>query len=165
MTCGIYEIWIGNRFYQGRSTNIEARVKNHLKGLKAGTHANWRMQAVYDKVKTFEWQVLVECLPQDCERWETAYIETNHGDPHCMNILKSSRGGFEGIDLTACWERKRGKPRSEETKQKLREAAKKQMKDPEARQRLREAAKKQYADPEARQRHHDAMVKWHKERN
>ncbi len=95
---GIYEIWIGEYFYQGRSVNIENRTKVHLSELKKGIHGNKKMQNVFNKYKTFEYQVLVECEKSQCEKYEQDFIDANWGDKFCLNRLKSSGGGWEHVN-------------------------------------------------------------------
>ena len=98
MTIGIYEIWIGDYYYQGRSVRIEYRAKEHLWQLERGIHRNTKMQNVFNKYKTFEYQVLVECQKSECEKWEQDFIDTNWGDKFYLNCMKSSAGGWEHVN-------------------------------------------------------------------
>jgi group I intron endonuclease len=122
---GIYEIWIGDKFYQGRSNNIEKRTKAHLYMLKNRKHNNTHMQNAYNKYGTFEWHTLIECDDEAAiMSWEQSFIDTNFGLSNCMNCSPFNGGGWAPEWLEASISSKKGKPRSEETKQKLREANK-----------------------------------------
>jgi len=90
---GIYEIWIGDNFYQGRSVDIEARIAAHQYTLKKGKH-NKYMQSAWNKHQTFEWHVLVECDASSAQSYEQAFLEANVGLPNCMNLSDSACGGW-----------------------------------------------------------------------
>ena len=90
MICGVYEIWIGNYFYQGSSKDIKKRMYQHLYSLKKGDHCNIYMQNVYNKYKSFEWKTLVECDDRDLAyKYETDFIEANYGLKNYLNVTKT----------------------------------------------------------------------------
>jgi len=91
---GVYEIWIGDKFYQGRSIDIEARIAAHQATLKQGKH-NKYMQAAWNKHQTFDWHVLVECDASSAQLYEQAFIDANLRLPNCMNLSDSANGGWK----------------------------------------------------------------------
>jgi len=114
MTCGIYEIWIGENYYQGSSNNIEKRIGQHKSALRTGKHDNTFMLRAFKKHKTFDYQVLVECPEHSLLKWEQDYIDANWGLPKFMN---QARSVYRPNGMT-------GKKHSDETKAKLSKAFK-----------------------------------------
>jgi hypothetical protein len=90
MASGIYEIWIGDYYYHGMSKNIEKRIKQHKCLLKHNRHENKNMQNVWNKYKTFEYQILVECKENLLELYEKDYIDANFGLPKYLNIMATN---------------------------------------------------------------------------
>ena len=128
MTCGIYEIWIGENYYQGSSKNIEERIRVHKRDLKSGKHINTFMRNAYNKHKTFEYQILVECEEHSLLTWEQDYIDANFGLPKYMNLNPKASspppGSMKGKKHSEATKRKMskaqtGKRQSEETKRKI----------------------------------------------
>jgi group I intron endonuclease len=89
MTCGVYEIWIGNYFYQGSSQDIEIRINHHKNALERGAHSNRKMQNVWNKYKLFEYQILVECNDGLQKSYEQDYIDSNWEDKFYLNLNNS----------------------------------------------------------------------------
>jgi len=114
MTCGIYEIWIENYFYQGSSNNIERRIYHHKNNLEKSKHDNVKMQNVFNKYKTFEYQILAECDEDALFKYEQDYIDANWGDEKYLNLNS----------IAAKPPSNKGKKMSLETKHKLSEAKK-----------------------------------------
>lgn len=56
--CGIYKIKIDKYEYVGQSKNITNRIAQHKKKLKYNIHPNKYLQNVYNKYKTFEYNIL-----------------------------------------------------------------------------------------------------------
>jgi hypothetical protein len=116
MTCGVYEIWINKYFYQGSSKNIEKRIKQHKNELEKNKHINLKMQHIFNKYKTFEYQILVECDKSIFLCYEQDYINANWEDPNYMNLASNasippSRSGKkqsdEAIEKSAFCHRKK----------------------------------------------------------
>lgn len=82
----IYEIWIGDYFYQGSTNNIKNRIRQHLQALNKNKHINPKMQAVWNKYQSFEHQILVECDDISVLIYEQDYINANWGDPKYLNL-------------------------------------------------------------------------------
>jgi len=97
---GVYEIWIGPYFYQGSSNQLEIRRETHYENLKKGKHTNRKMQSVFNKYKTFKWQVLVECESGLEKVYEQDYIDSNWGDKHCLNLSDTAYGPRHNIPHT-----------------------------------------------------------------
>jgi hypothetical protein len=98
----IYEIWIGDYFYQGSTNNLARRMKYHESKLKDNKHQNIKMQRVYNKHQAFEYQVLVECEESLQYIYEQDYIDANFGDIKYLNLNPYAskppiqRCGFKG---------------------------------------------------------------------
>ena len=144
MTCGIYEIWIGEYFYQGSSKNIEERIRVHKRDLKSGKHINKFMCNVWNKHKSFEYHVLVECEKHSLLTWEQDYIDANFGLPKYMNLNPQAScpppGSMKGKKHSDETKRKMSKSatgvrHSEETKRRI-SAAKKGIKNPHTSRKL-----------------------------
>ena len=82
----IYEIWIGEYFYQGQTNNMSRRMSRHKCDLEKGLHANAKMQAVWNKYKTFEYQILLECDSVSIDQYEQNYIDANWDDKKYLNL-------------------------------------------------------------------------------
>lgn len=125
MTVGIYQIWIGDKFYIGRSSHIERRTRDHLHMLKNNIHGNRHMQRMFNIHQSFEWEILIQCSKDACISWEQDFIDTSFGLLNCMNLSKEAKHGGWTPEITAkATEAKKGKPRSEEVKKKLSNANK-----------------------------------------
>lgn len=99
MICGVYEIWIGDYFYQGSSKDINKRIYQHKQRLEKGDHYNLYMQNVYNKYKSFEWQILVECDDRDVAfKYEADFIEANYGSEKYLNLKKI----YPSLSKNAC---------------------------------------------------------------
>ena len=85
---GVYEITIGDYYYFGSAKDCEHRcVKEHFASLKNGTHGNKKMQSVYNKHKTFDWQIVENCDDRGIAYLvEQAYLDANVGRKTCMNL-------------------------------------------------------------------------------
>jgi len=64
---GIYVIRIENYFYIGLSSNIKHRKYQHIYKLKNNTHANPKMQNVYNTKHAFMFDVLEVCNVDELE--------------------------------------------------------------------------------------------------
>lgn len=82
----IYEIWIGEYFYHGQTNNMSRRMSRHKCDLEKGLHANAKMQSVWNKYKTFEYQILLECDSVSINQYEQDYIDANWVDKKYLNL-------------------------------------------------------------------------------
>lgn len=129
-TCGIYKLSIiGNddqeRFYYGRSVDVERRIGQHIRSLVAGRHRNSRVQAAYLLYNNVSYSIVAVCDEDVLHAVEGMFVHTHHRDPMCMN--------FEIVDpngaVRMCEETKRkigaaqlGREKSEEERRKIAEA-------------------------------------------
>jgi hypothetical protein len=90
---------------------MEVRLRHHRATLKRGDH-NPKAQAAFNKYGLQDERFLVVCAEGLRVQYEQDYIDANWGDPHYLNLAPYAQGGG-GM---------RGKPRTEETKAKLRAA-------------------------------------------
>lgn len=91
MSCGIYQICIGDYVYFGSSNNVDKRLRQHKQTLRDGKHKNPKMQSVYNKHKCFEGFMVEECNEDNRFDVEQIYIDTHWGLPELMNVSKDSR--------------------------------------------------------------------------
>jgi len=79
MNCGIYQIknLKTNKVYIGSSENLEKRLKDHLKELKAGRHANKKLQNSWKKhgEENFSFDVILLCSEEDLISNEQMFID------------------------------------------------------------------------------------------
>jgi group I intron endonuclease len=87
MTCGVYQIFIEDYCYWGSSGNCEKRCSDHLNSLKRGKHDNTKMQNVFNKYKSFDFQIIVACDDRDVAyAYEQDYIDAHFGLDKCLNL-------------------------------------------------------------------------------
>ena len=84
---GVYQIFIEDYCYWGSSKDCESRCADHLKDLERGKHCNNKMQNIFNKYKTFDFQIIVACDDRDVAYlYEQDYIDTHFGLDKCMNL-------------------------------------------------------------------------------
>ena len=118
--------------YVGSAVNLDSRFKRHIRQMKAGTHPNKFLQMDYDQhgEQSFEFKVLELCS-------DTVLLER---EQHWIDQLGAAVTGYN-IALTAASPMK-GRKQSEATRAKMREAHRNRKPiSEETRQRLRDAAK------------------------
>lgn len=117
--CGIYKIVnnVNNKVYIGQSINIEARWKDHINALNRNDSNCTLLQRAWNKYKqvSFSFEILELCAEEQLDDIEIKYIELYDSINHGYNI---EAGGNQNKHL------------SEDTKQKLRNAAKERLSDP-----------------------------------
>lgn len=117
MTCGIYQISIGDYYYFGSADDCEKRcMKSHFAHLKLGKHCNKKMQNAFDKYQTFSWEVVEDCDDRGIAyAVEQRYIDANFGRKHCLNLnpVAAKPPSHKGLKLG---------PLSEEHKRNISEA-------------------------------------------
>lgn len=119
--------------YVGSAVNLDSRFKRHIRQMKAGTHPNKFLQMDYDRhgEQSFQFQVLELCS-------DTVLLER---EQHWIDQLGAAVKGYN-IALTAGSPMK-GRKQSEATRAKMREAHRNRKPiSEETRQRLRDAAKR-----------------------
>lgn len=84
---GIYIISIGFKCYIGQSVNIQNRIADHKKSLKAGRHKNPHLQNLYNKYKEFSYKVLWVGRKEFLTVIEQCYINIY---PNSINIRTAS---------------------------------------------------------------------------
>jgi len=147
MTCSVYEIWIGERFYQGSTNDVAIRMAAHRYELRAGKHTNPIMQNAWNKYQTFEWQILYECEDRDTAlAHEQACLDINVDDPQCMNIARQASSGMAGRRHTDATKEKLrqanlGKRMSAKSRSKVSRALRKRTRKPETGRRISAALK------------------------
>lgn len=92
---GLYIIRLSDtHYYGGRSTNCPRRWRDHLRELRAGTHDNSRMQAVFNIHGRFETTVTVPWTKGvDLRAVEQQWLDENFRKPGCVNLTHTSDGG------------------------------------------------------------------------
>lgn len=95
---GIYKIEIGEHIYIGSAAKgFECRWKQHLKDLLGNKmHHSYKMQEIFDKIKTINFSIVELCEPEKCIEREQYYIDTLKPD---MNISPTA-GSSLGIKRT-----------------------------------------------------------------
>lgn len=110
---GVYQIYNRetNKRYIGSSIDIERRLKEHKRNLKANRHSNQHLQNAWNKYQEYLiFEALEYCEPDQCLKLEQQYI----------NYYDSANREFGyNIDSQAA---SAGKHLSEETKQKISKA-------------------------------------------
>lgn len=142
---------VNGNWYVGSTVNKSGnRFSGHRCNLRKDKHCNQRLQRAWNKYgedaficenhKTFDTE-------EEARVYEDGIIKEHYGKPHCYNVSTNTKQSFVGSTGRVC---------SEETKRKMREAAKKRWKDPEFRKSASEANRKsaveKWKDPEFRSR-------------
>lgn len=166
---GIYKIEnkINHKVYVGQSIHIESRWKTHQKELRENKHGNSKLQNAYNKYgDVFEYTVLAECSKEELNNLEQFYIkkfnskndgynETIGGDglseptiavrKKISDKLKGSNNGMYNVHLIGELNGMYGKHHTEESKQKMSDAAKSRkhyLHSEETKQKISESHKK-----------------------
>lgn len=120
MKSGIYQIKniVSGGIYIGRSVDVCDRLKHHKNELKRGVHRNKRLQNSWNKYgsKVFNFELIWEEEPSNLCDLEGFILENLWGNKRLYNHHKLSYGGFDIGNKIGCF------PRSEETKEKIRQA-------------------------------------------
>jgi group I intron endonuclease len=120
MTSGLYQIknTISGGVYIGRSVDVDNRLTHHRNELRRGVHRNRRLQNSWNKygLEAFKFQLLWEKSPDELYELEGFVLEFLWGDERLYNHYKLSYGGFEPGNKIGCF------PRSEETRERMRQA-------------------------------------------
>lgn len=127
---GVYQIYNKetNKRYIGSSINIERRLKEHKRNLKANRHPNQHLQNAWNKYQEYLiFEALEYCEPDQCLKLEQEYIDYYNS---------ANREFGYNIDPQAA---SAGKHLSEETKQKISKAHTGKKIPPEIVEKVREA--------------------------
>ena len=94
MTCGIYRLEFPNgKFYYGSAIDVDRRLAQHKKDLRAGKHCNPQMQFTFNKYGSFEFEQIVTCAPHTRLLWEQSYLDEFVGNCECLNVNTKASGG------------------------------------------------------------------------
>lgn len=95
-TCGIYKIInIKNgKFYIGSSSNIEKRIRRHIKDLYKNRHHSVYLQRSFNKhkIESFLWTIIQKTSPDELRKIEQLYLD-NIDYKNCYNISSCASGG------------------------------------------------------------------------
>lgn len=99
MTRGIYRIrcTYSERWYVGRSENVESRWYEHRYYLNQGLHENLYLQRAWNKYgeESFEFEMVEEVLEGELQSIEQAYLDAFWGTGWLFNMNSKSDGGQE----------------------------------------------------------------------
>lgn len=168
MNSGVYLITCSKdpRFYVGESIRLSKRLDEHKRRLRAGTHVNHRLQAIYNLhgEQTFTFRVAIRVSPELTKDMEQVWIEQYfpaglfnlYEKPSPFGIEAAARRSkvLTGRHLSAIHRSRlsiAAKNRSPES-YRLSDAAKERLKSPLLRKLRSESAKRQWANPLMRDR-------------
>lgn len=136
-----------NKAYVGQSKNIRRRISEHRIDLRGGKHRNSFLQEDFNIYGESNFTAeVVAANHLDMDALEVSLISRARKDNLCYNIFG---GGRENFTVTQEFRDKiskahKGRIRSEETKRKCAESARRQWENPEYRNRMIDSAKKQW---------------------
>lgn len=90
---GIYVIKSTKHFYIGLSSNLDNRFRDHISKLKQNIHPNNKLQNVYNKGYTLEFEIIQECSIDDLDRLEIFWIDLYQILHPELKILNLKSGG------------------------------------------------------------------------
>lgn len=125
---GVYQIYNTetNKRYIGSSIDVQRRLKEHLRNLKANRHCNQHLQNAWNRYREYlVFEPLEYCEPDQCLKLEQQYIDYYNS---------ADRKFGYNIDPQAA---SAGKHLSEETKQKISKANKGKKLSPEVIEKIR----------------------------
>ena len=92
---GIFIIYnkINNHIYYGSSVNLLKRKDCHFHYLRYNKHQNMHLQRAYNKYGryNFEFQIILECRPEQCLDIEQVFLNLYCGLPECYNMHPNAR--------------------------------------------------------------------------
>lgn len=93
---GIYRIWFNEKFYIGRSNNIRARAKKHMKDVELAFNNKNPKTGFQESVVKFlnetpdfsviKLEILEECDEFSLNEKEQYWLSKHGSDPNCFNI-------------------------------------------------------------------------------
>lgn len=132
-TSGIYYIehLASGRRYVGSAVNLERRFKKHLTQLRSGKHHSYKLQEAWNEFGegAFEFNVLIRCSEDKLIELEQRTIDRLNVVRVGFNVAEFADSPNKGRKMSAesrakiSASSKNRKPISEETRQRLREAA------------------------------------------
>jgi len=132
----IYKITnlVNDKFYVGSTVNKKVRFRQHRKLLRAGRHHCKHLQAawnLYGEIKFLFEVIEVVSVGADLAAVEDAYLLEHVGKPYCYNSGYSSHAPWRGApaEVTPNY----GKKMSDEAKQAISDATRKQWSDADPR--------------------------------
>lgn len=141
-----------DKYYIGSAVDVRNRVNYHLSVLSRNVHHNGHLQRAWNLYgkHAFIYLILEKTTRENLEAKEQLWIDKlKASDPECGYNIRKQANSNQGYKFTEEAKRKiraakLGKPRSNETKEKLRIAAKNQIRTkrtPETKLKMSEAAK------------------------
>jgi group I intron endonuclease len=90
MSVGIYRLIFKNtdKCYVGQTTSLETRLKSHIAIIKSGKGAV-KLSSAFKDFGTPELEVLLECLKEDLDKYETEAIEIFNAVDNGFNTLRT----------------------------------------------------------------------------
>ena len=143
---GVYEIVhtaSGKRYIGSASTCFSARLRCHRYDLKRQKHSSVLLQRAWNKygAEAFEFHILEVTAPEHSVAVEQTFIDWRKtADPK------------NGFNILAIAGSSRGCKRSDETKQKVREATIRQFSNPESREKHAQGQRNRYLDESQREK-------------
>jgi group I intron endonuclease len=71
---GIYILYINDKVYIGKSTNLYKRLIQHYCDLKRGDHSNDYLQKSYNKHIIISYNILIKCTEKELSKYESFFI-------------------------------------------------------------------------------------------
>lgn len=156
-------------YYLGSSCDLNRRLKDHTRELKAGKHKNYKLQAAYDNNPNFQAIPVPLNDKQISVNVEDALIKENWGDPNLLNIAKDVQRFRLGSEVSQETKDKQsraqkqlyasgyvnpmqGQKHSQEIKDFLRKKAIEQYQDPIQRKLASDRGVERMSDPEHRKK-------------
>lgn len=95
MSGGLYIIWLSEtHYYGGRTSDFRKRWNVHKAKLNSGKHNNPWMQAVYNKYRRFEPEIVSEIIDLEAQlEAEQEWLLGNLGALGCLNLSGRAEGG------------------------------------------------------------------------
>ncbi len=158
---GVYTITnlTNGKVYVGSAAvDFDQRFGEHLRGLRAGTHANAHLQAAWVKYgeQSFAFEVLVHCPPRACIVKEQLYLDlfdaSNPDSGYNLRPTADSMLGYRASTETKARMSKRraGSKLSAEHSKRISEGLQGHKLSEAARRKIGEANKRRVITPEAR---------------
>lgn len=142
--------------YVGQTINLCRRLREHEFSLRKEKHRNGSLQYDYNKYGADQFYFIVECVKNDSteslDDIEREYIEKYRLENKCYNVFSGGLTGYKASDefRAKISVTHKGRIVSEETRERNRQAAKRQWENEDYRDRMVESAKHQWENEDYR---------------